>query len=432
MGKVYYDMGLLALADVVECSVTDLVGQYIGQTGPKTQTVLENALGKILFIDEAYRLAEGQFAKEAMDEIVDCITKPKFFQKLIIILAGYDADINRLMTVNPGLTSRFPESIQFTSLSPDECITLLTSLLQNQKKKVQKHGIFELSALESPSMDFFNGLREQLGILCGTLNWANARDIQTLAKAIFKKAVTSAVNGKLKVNEKTVTDEIEKMVAERLNRKVSLNSMIPSGSINHSKDLIVKSATDHNIDKPTTTDCNTASNQDTMPSPREDVSDGKDTQADSSVDLRDKGVTDDVWHQLQVDKISALQQEKAYQELVVNEANAQREIQELIETEGKGAADLKMPPVQVENELKRRHEKERLEREALRRKKEAELEAIQKKREAIKEMHRKEQQAQKKLKQMGVCCMGYIWIKQRGGYRCAGGSHFVSDAQLDM
>ncbi|KAI9375597.1 hypothetical protein BJX61DRAFT_539613 [Aspergillus egyptiacus] len=90
MGKVYYDMGLLSSAEVLEKSATDLMGQYV------------------LLVDEAYRLADGPYAKEAMEEIVDCITKPKFFQRLIIILAGYDKDINRLMAINPGLTSRFP------------------------------------------------------------------------------------------------------------------------------------------------------------------------------------------------------------------------------------------------------------------------------------------------------------------------------------
>jgi hypothetical protein len=129
MGKVYYDANFLSSAEVIESSATDLIGQYIGHTGPKTQELLEKALGKVLLIDEAYRLAEGHFAKEAMDEIVDCITKPKFFQKLIIILASYDNDINRLMAINPGLTSRVPESLEFKGLEPDDCIELLINLL---------------------------------------------------------------------------------------------------------------------------------------------------------------------------------------------------------------------------------------------------------------------------------------------------------------
>jgi hypothetical protein len=97
MGKVFYDMGYLAKAEVVERSATELVGSYVGQTGPKVQKVLESALGRVLFIDEAYRLAGEGFAKEAMDEIVDCLTKLKYAQKLIVILAGYDDDINRFV-----------------------------------------------------------------------------------------------------------------------------------------------------------------------------------------------------------------------------------------------------------------------------------------------------------------------------------------------
>ena len=55
MGKVYYDMGLLNSNEIVECSASDLVGQYVGHTGPKTKKLLEKALGKVLFVDEAYR-----------------------------------------------------------------------------------------------------------------------------------------------------------------------------------------------------------------------------------------------------------------------------------------------------------------------------------------------------------------------------------------
>ena len=60
-------------------------------------------------------MAEGPFAKEAVDELVDCVTKTQFQNKLVIILAGYEHDINRLMSINPGLTSRFPEVIDFQS-----------------------------------------------------------------------------------------------------------------------------------------------------------------------------------------------------------------------------------------------------------------------------------------------------------------------------
>jgi len=87
----------------------------------KIDRLLERALGKVLFIDKAYRLAGYGYVKEAMDELVDCLTKTKYAQRLVVILAGHDQDMNRLMHMNPGLTSRFPEAISFANLSPDHC-----------------------------------------------------------------------------------------------------------------------------------------------------------------------------------------------------------------------------------------------------------------------------------------------------------------------
>ena len=113
MGSVYNDMGILTSNEVIECSASDLVGQYIGHTGPKTRKLFEKVLGGVLFIDEAYRLGEGQFAREAMDELVGLLTHERFRGKLIIILAGYDQEINSLLQVNTGLSSRFPEEIVF-------------------------------------------------------------------------------------------------------------------------------------------------------------------------------------------------------------------------------------------------------------------------------------------------------------------------------
>ncbi len=84
MGKIYYDMGFLEGARVVECSATDLIGQYVGQTGPKVQKKFDDARGAVLFIDEAYRLAGEHFAKEAMDEIVDCLTKERYQNRLVV------------------------------------------------------------------------------------------------------------------------------------------------------------------------------------------------------------------------------------------------------------------------------------------------------------------------------------------------------------
>lgn len=107
MGKIYYDMGFLAEATVVECSATDIIGQYVGQTGPKVQDMFNKALGRVLFVDEAYRLAEGHFAKEAMDEIVDCMTKERFQNKLVVSKCFPDFPLSAFRPTHLGIFDVF-------------------------------------------------------------------------------------------------------------------------------------------------------------------------------------------------------------------------------------------------------------------------------------------------------------------------------------
>ena len=82
-------------------------------------------MGKVLLVDEAYRLGEGQFAKEAIDELVDSLTKSQFLGKIIVILAGYGENMNRLLSINPCPSSRFPGQIVFENMKPGEYLTLL-------------------------------------------------------------------------------------------------------------------------------------------------------------------------------------------------------------------------------------------------------------------------------------------------------------------
>ncbi|RDW79143.1 protein GbpA [Aspergillus mulundensis] len=417
MGKVYYDMGLLSSAEVIESSATDLVGQYIGHTGPKTQELLEKSLGKILLIDEAYRLAEGPFAKEAMDEIVDCITKPKFFQKLIIILAGYDQDINRLMTINPGLTSRFPEELEFNGLAPTDCLQLLTNLLKKRKLDLlPKVSNFDLDALESPKPEFTKKLLNRFHALIHTANWANARDVQTLAKAIFRDAIRNMRNDKnVCVGENLLLSHIDHMISERNSREAQ-----QSRPRNNPIDLLRAQSSDRRPAPPVlTTTSNTTAFQDDENECEEPAPPVLGTAPDHV--HRDDGVSDDVWHQLQQDKQAANTTEKEYQQLLDEERTAEKALEELSQPPADGSS-------KPDDEAKKQHEQRRLE--ELRRR--AELERLRRQREAEEKARRKEQQVQQKLRHMGRCVAGFQWIKQATGYRCAGGSHFVSNEALGI
>ncbi|KAJ5505540.1 ATPase AAA-type core [Penicillium expansum] len=428
MGQVYYDMGLLASSEVVETSATDLVGQYVGQTGPKTQQVLERGLGKVLFIDEAYRLAEGHFAKEAMDEIVDGITKPRFAQKLIIILAGYDSDINRLMSINPGLTSRFPESLQFDPLSPADCIKLICELLLKEKRDLlsKSQAQFDLVCLESPDFEFTKAMSQRFDRLSKTAGWANARDVGTLTKTIFGKTLQSSSGKKLVLSKDTVLEALDSMINERCSREVYPQSP-PSTPIKMGEqtDLAVRTQP---LSKPVTKLENSV-NGDMASSKESDMMDSE-TDKSNTTTIRDDGVPDEVWHQLEKDKALAEAKEKEYLRLKEEEKEQQKKMLKLKLEEEKAARELQDAKRKADEEAQRRHEEALRQHELERRRQEAILEKLRKQQEALEEARRKEQANQMKLRSMGVCVAGYQWLKQIGGYRCAGGAHWVSDAQL--
>lgn len=428
MGKVYYDMGFLQSAEVIEASATDLVGRFVGETGPKTRGLLQRALGKILLVDEAYRLGEGQFAKEAIDEVVDCITKPKFKQKLIIILAGYDNDINRLMAINPGLTSRFPESVPFNGLSPDACVDLLIRLIQSRKQKLsQRLATVNMTAVEQANSTFHKGMKIRFSTLSQISNWANARDVETLAQAIFRRALKSMDHDSLVVDESSVLEEMDQMINERMKREMPSSSHgNPNFPMSADLALDVQSFHAHT----TKSMVNTGSSQ-KHPQVNEEETEDMPRPVEAT-DTRDPGVSDVVWDQLQRDKATGESQERQYQNLVQREDSTRKAAEDARNKEETAAIQQKSDQEKDHDEAKKRHEQERLKHELERRSYEERLDRLRKKREEEQKRRQQEQQVQEKLRHMGVCCAGFRWIKQASGYRCAGGSHYVSDEQLGM
>jgi hypothetical protein len=436
MGKVFYDMGFLAKAEVVECSTTELIGEYLGQTGPKVQKALENALGRVLFIDEAYRLAEGPYAKEAMDEIVDCLTKPKFAQKLVVILAGYDKDINRLMAQNPGLTSRFPEAIVFTGFQPIDCFNLLVELLRSRQKDMKKRKKdLDLSVLETPTPAFSQRVLDQFDTLGKIANWANARDVQTIASNIFKQLLK---RGAMKLPVVSLSEEIictvlDAMVSERSQRQEAASDSIHSMFHNDGVQTQNRQAP-----PPPTTATTSSFATSTAQSERPAQPAQETVQVAAAEDVkRDHGVSDAVWEQLQRDKQAATAKEEQYQKLLKASTDASNDLKSIEQKEKASEQDLQQAIKQNQDqaalqEAKRLREEARIQHELGRRAKQEMLDELERQRRAAEEERRREAKAQQKLRTMGVCPVGFRWIKQASGYMCAGGSHFVSDSQLGL
>jgi hypothetical protein len=182
MGIIFYNMGFLSDREVIECSATDLIGQYVGQTAPKTKRKLEEGMGRVLFIDEAYRLTSSTFAQEAVDEIIQFLTKPANAGKMIIILAGYTYDIHNLMLTYPALSGLFPEELVFETMKPSDCISLLERELRvSYRMKVT--GDF----LVKPASDECKKVQRLFRALSVMPGWANARDVKTLANQLVNQ-----------------------------------------------------------------------------------------------------------------------------------------------------------------------------------------------------------------------------------------------------
>jgi hypothetical protein len=90
----------------------------------------------VLFIDEAYRLSEGKFGKEAMDELVGLLTHRDFKGKMLVVIAGYTREMDQLLAVNTGLASRFPDHIFFANLPPERCLDVLAQELDAHDVRV--------------------------------------------------------------------------------------------------------------------------------------------------------------------------------------------------------------------------------------------------------------------------------------------------------
>ncbi len=205
-------MGLLSSAEVIECSASDLVGQYVGQTGPKTKNLFDKALGKVLFVDEAYRLSEGHFAQEAIDELVGLLTHPTYKAKLIVVLAGYEQDMNRLMSVNTGLASRFPHQVVFQNMSAEDCLKVIEKELKKSSVVVESWG--------EDSSDFVVEMKELLRDLAELPDWGNARDMVTLSKEMSNKALLrgSDKQESLKISAADALGVVREMIDGRKRR----------------------------------------------------------------------------------------------------------------------------------------------------------------------------------------------------------------------
>jgi len=134
VANILAGLGVIAEPKLVETSRKDFVAEYEGQSAVKTARTIDRAVGGVLFIDEAYTLVQERdgrtdpFGTEALDTLLARMENDR--DRLVVVIAGYSADIDRLLETNDGLRSRFANRIEFDSYSPDEIVDIAKVIAQ--------------------------------------------------------------------------------------------------------------------------------------------------------------------------------------------------------------------------------------------------------------------------------------------------------------
>ena len=196
IGRIYKDLGVLKKGHTVETDRSGLVSKYLGQTALKTDTVVQQAIHGVLFIDEAYALVpedgNGQdYGQEAISTLLKRMED--YRDSLVVIIAGYRNEMQRFIDSNPGLQSRFNRYIDF----PDYTGAELTDIFKMYMKKNQ----YTLAP------DAENYLREQLdyAVAHKDRNFGNAR----FARNVFEKSIQQQANrlaGKTNLSKEELTE----------------------------------------------------------------------------------------------------------------------------------------------------------------------------------------------------------------------------------
>ncbi|MBK3542383.1 AAA family ATPase [Streptomyces rubiginosohelvolus] len=165
LGRVFYALGLLGGDHLVEAQRSDLVGEFLGQTAVKANELIDSALGGVLFVDEAYSLANSGYSKGDAygDEALQVLLKRAEDNRdhLVVILAGYPEGMDRLLATNPGLSSRFTTRVDFPSYRPLE-LTAIGSVLAAENDDVwDEEAVDELRSISGHVVD--QGWIDELG-----------------------------------------------------------------------------------------------------------------------------------------------------------------------------------------------------------------------------------------------------------------------------
>ena len=239
IGEIYRDAGVLETGHTVKVTRTDLVAGYLGQTAIKTREKIEQARGGVLFIDEAYSLAQGEqdpFGKEACTTLLEAMSALK--SELMVIVAGYPEEIKQLIDSNPGFDSRFGAKLTLPDMLPEQLMAVF-------HQQCHQH---------SPPIDLAPNLTQALPDFFQELYASRADDFanaRTVIEQIFKPMVRNLLQDQTKDNDlpadlRHIPDNYQKLFSDVQHQKapaplVELNELIGLIGVKQQiKDLIAQ------------------------------------------------------------------------------------------------------------------------------------------------------------------------------------------------
>lgn len=209
LGKIYFHLGILSKGHYIETQRSGLVGGYVGQTAIKVQDVVQQALGGILFIDEAYSLAdkgENDYGSEAIDTLLKEMEDHR--DDLVVIAAGYPQEMDRFLQSNPGLPSRFNKKIFFEDYSPEELIDIFLFNCRQEDYQVDDLTI-------SYILNIFSEQYEKRNRFFG-----NGRFVRNF----YEKVMSAQVNRLEAYGDDATKDELQRIILDDV-KKVDVSSI---------------------------------------------------------------------------------------------------------------------------------------------------------------------------------------------------------------
>ena len=194
---ILYNLKYISKNKLVEVSAKDLIGEYVGQTAPKTNAVIEKALGGVLFIDEAYSLASKSSGNSFNEECIATLIQAmeNYRDDLVVIFAGYSKEMDAFLKSNSGIVSRIGYTMDFKDYTLDELILILKSMFQKAGFIVDESAIIKAKKIIE---EYRN-----------TEGFGNARFVRNIyEKAIIKHATNTANSNSKKILKTIVAEDI--------------------------------------------------------------------------------------------------------------------------------------------------------------------------------------------------------------------------------